>query len=177
LAEILGKSHGEVRTLVESIDHIEADRVTWQEFVSWLIKEGVIRNIANDQRLFPFTLCRIRETRACKLGQYHVARMDHVDVDHPSGKVQHLYLVIHEEHSTMHLVDEVNLGKPVYTFDFNSTYTRPKPLEAFPGLKELKVQQIQSMISQTVKSPMILKKATTIRSGRDDFFERADDDG
>ena len=68
LGHILGKTHGEVKALLESIDHIEDDRITWQEFVNWLIKEGVIRNIANDQRLFPFTLSRIREHRSFKLG-------------------------------------------------------------------------------------------------------------
>ena len=45
---ILGKNHEEVRELVNSIDHVEEDRITWHEFVSWLIKEGRIRNIAND---------------------------------------------------------------------------------------------------------------------------------
>ncbi len=48
LVRILGKSVADVKALVESIDHVEDDRVTWQEFGNWLIKEGVIRNIAND---------------------------------------------------------------------------------------------------------------------------------
>ena len=41
-------SLADVKALVESIDHVEDDRITWQEFGNWLIKEGVIRNIAND---------------------------------------------------------------------------------------------------------------------------------
>jgi hypothetical protein len=30
------------------MDHIDADRVTWHEFVAWVVKESKVRNIAND---------------------------------------------------------------------------------------------------------------------------------
>lgn len=48
MAKILGKTIGEVKKLTDSIDHVEDDRITWQEFINWLIKEGMIRDIAND---------------------------------------------------------------------------------------------------------------------------------
>jgi hypothetical protein len=64
----LGKSTQEVKELIETVDHVEEGRVTWQEFVTWLIKEGRIRNIANDQRLFTFTTARIKEEAFFKMG-------------------------------------------------------------------------------------------------------------
>lgn len=58
----------EVHELVNNIDHEEDDRITWGEVVNWLIKEGRIKNIANDQRLFNFTLARLTEYEHYKLG-------------------------------------------------------------------------------------------------------------
>jgi len=58
----------EVHELVNNIDHEEDDRITWGEVVNWLIKEGRIKNIANDQRLFNFTLARLTESEHFKLG-------------------------------------------------------------------------------------------------------------
>lgn len=57
-----------MKELTDTIDHVELDRITWQEFVNWLIKEGRIRNIANDQRLFTFTLARVTEEACFKMG-------------------------------------------------------------------------------------------------------------
>jgi hypothetical protein len=48
-----------VRDMVQTIDRVEDDRITWLEFANWMIKEGKIRNIANDQRLYTFTVARI----------------------------------------------------------------------------------------------------------------------
>jgi hypothetical protein len=39
----------------------------------------------------------------------------------------------------MHLVDEGKLGEIVYSFEFNSSYYKPKPLDDFPALKEQKI--------------------------------------
>ena len=48
---------------MQSLDHIDTEKVTWAEFMNWLAKEGIIRNIANDQRLYAFTITRIEEEK------------------------------------------------------------------------------------------------------------------
>jgi hypothetical protein len=44
----LGKSSGEIKEMVNTIDKVEENRITWLEFATWMIKEGKVRNIAND---------------------------------------------------------------------------------------------------------------------------------
>ena len=48
-----------VRWLVQSLDHVDEEKVTWAEFMNWLAKEGAVRGVANDQRLYAFTLTRL----------------------------------------------------------------------------------------------------------------------
>ena len=69
------------------------------------------------------------------MGQYHIPQVHSIDVDHPSGKVQHLYLIVLGETSHVHLVDESSMTTPIYKFEFESEYSRAKPLDAFPVLK------------------------------------------
>ncbi len=80
--------------MVNTIDKVEENRITWLEFATWMIKEGKVRNIANDQRLYTFTVARIVEKAFFKIGQYNIPKMEPIDVEPLSGKVQHLYLVI-----------------------------------------------------------------------------------
>jgi hypothetical protein len=54
--------------LTKTVDHVEEGRITWLEFVTWLIKEGRVRDVANDQRLYTFTLARINEKAFFKIG-------------------------------------------------------------------------------------------------------------
>ena len=48
MQKLLNLSTDKVKKLIESLDHIDEDTVTWNEFTKWLAKEGSIRNIAND---------------------------------------------------------------------------------------------------------------------------------
>ena len=38
----------EIKEMVNTIDKVEENRITWLEFATWMIKEGKVRNIAND---------------------------------------------------------------------------------------------------------------------------------
>lgn len=110
--------------------------------MTWLIKEGRVRDVANDQRLFTFTLARIYEKAFFKIGQYNIAKTTSLDVEHPSGKVQHLCICVQDESRHVQVYDEENLSKSLFTFDFQSNYQTAKSLDAFPGLKEKKRQQL-----------------------------------
>ena len=63
------------------MDHVEDGRITWLELMTWLIKEGRVRDVANDQRLFTYTLARIYEKAFFKIGQYNIAKTTSLDVD------------------------------------------------------------------------------------------------
>jgi hypothetical protein len=121
--------------MVQTIDRVEDGRITWMEFATWMIKEGRVRNIANDQRLFTFTVARIQETAFFRIQQYSIPRMEPIDVEPLSGKTMHLYLVIQDdENCSCQIFAETNMTKSLYTFDFESLYRNPKPIDAFPGL-------------------------------------------
>lgn len=59
--------------------------------------------------------------------------------------MQHLYLMVFDETCTVEVADEGDLTRSVYSFDFTSSYQRAKPLDAFPGLKEKKIAQLEVM--------------------------------
>ena len=153
LATILMMPRKEVHELVNNIDHEEDDRITWGEVVNWLIKEGRIKNIANDQRLFNFTLARLTESEHFKLGQYNIPKILPIQVEHPSGKIQQLYLVLFDETCNLELFEERNFQKSIYKFEFSSTYHKPKPLDAFPGLREKKIAQLQLQLGLSKPDP------------------------
>jgi hypothetical protein len=104
------------------VDHVEDGWITWLEFMTWLIKEGRVRDVANDQRLFTFTLTRMCEKAFFKIGQYNIAKTTSIDVEHPSGKVQHLCICVQDESRHVQVYDEENLSKSLFTFDFQSNY-------------------------------------------------------
>ncbi len=118
LGGILGKTQGEILKLTSTIDHVEEGRITWLEFMTWLIKEGRVRDVANDQRLFTFTLARIQEKAFFKIGQYNISKISSIDVEHPSGKVQHLCITVMDESRHVQIYDEENLQQSLYTFNF-----------------------------------------------------------
>jgi hypothetical protein len=64
--------------------------------------------------------------------------MEPIDVEPLSGKTQHLYLVIQDENCSCQIYEESNMTKSIYTFNFESLYRNPKPIDAFPGLYEKK---------------------------------------
>ena len=83
----MGKTQGEVKHLINTIDRVEEGRITWLEFANWMIKEGKVRNIANDQRLYTFTVARLVEHKQIKIGQYNIPKIEPIDVEPLSGKV------------------------------------------------------------------------------------------
>ena len=83
----MGKTQGEVKHLINTIDRVEEGRITWLEFANWMIKEGKVRNIANDQRLYTVTVARLVEHKNIKIGQYNIQKIEPSDVEPLSGKV------------------------------------------------------------------------------------------
>ena len=61
MVRILNKGHTQIKRLLSTLDHVDEEKVTWGEFMNWMTKEGILRNIANDQRLFTFTVTRLYE--------------------------------------------------------------------------------------------------------------------
>ncbi len=69
--------------------------------------------------------------------------MEPIDVEPLSGKTMHLYLVIQDdENCSCQIFAETNMTKSLYTFNFESLYRNPKPIDAFPGLYEKKRNQL-----------------------------------
>lgn len=104
--------------LISTIDNVEDGRITWLEFMRWLIKEGYIRDIANDQRLFTFTLARLTEVTTFKAGQFSICQIHPITLDNASGKPQHLYIMVEDESAIVKIADETDLSKPLHKFEF-----------------------------------------------------------
>jgi len=49
------------------MDRSDLEKVTWAEFLQWLLREGQVRDIANDQRLFNFPLARLQPAKSMKM--------------------------------------------------------------------------------------------------------------
>ena len=117
---------------MQGLDHVEESKVTWAEFMNWLAKEGIIRDIANDHRLFPFTLTRLQECETYQMKQHLVRHMLPIEVaEFEKGRKECYYLIVYDSRE-VELVREENIEEQVMPFWFESKYKKPKKLKDYP---------------------------------------------
>ncbi|CDW86843.1 UNKNOWN [Stylonychia lemnae] len=136
---------------MQTLDHIDEDKVTWAEFMNWLSKEGTIRNIANDQRLYAFTITRIEEEQEYLMRQMQVQKLASLNVEDNFNFV----LLVYENREVV-LASQNDLNHKVFQFKFSSRYQKPKRISEYPLYKQRKMRpQSAANYSQSNQSRRI----------------------
>eukprot|EP00347_Sterkiella_histriomuscorum_P020047 403339298 len=144
LVRILKQQPSYVQKLMQTLDHVDTEKVTWAEFMNWLAKEGIIRNIANDQRLYAFSITRIEEENTYIMKQMQVQNMVNIEVEDGFN----FFLVVYENRE-VDLVKQKNLDQKVYSFKFISQYKKPKRLKDYPIHKQRKLRPFTANVNKS----------------------------
>ena len=61
---------------MEKLDHCHSDKITWTEFLKYLDREGIRREVVNDAQLYGIGVKRLKELQRVELKQGGVSQID-----------------------------------------------------------------------------------------------------
>ena len=59
--------HVQISNLMERLDHSHSEKITWQEFLKFLDREGMRREVVNDAQLYGIGVKRMKEMHRVEL--------------------------------------------------------------------------------------------------------------